>query len=229
MSTDERHVLDPRPAVGDVLEHPLVGLERRRTAVAVAYLAILLGIFAVRYAGMTLAIDGAPLETTLTSRFDVVSAVMIALAAGTITFVPFLYAAWNGGPALSFAMPLVPTVLGTLATGRYVLTLDGTIALTVGGAASALALFATGVRRTGSLRPWRTRVDTAALLFVTASTVVAAAGVGRFVAAAPPRHLEGYAPFVVLWLVPLVVVGAHWAAAIRNTVAMRTERERSES
>ncbi|MXV62969.1 hypothetical protein GS429_13005 [Natronorubrum sp. JWXQ-INN-674] len=228
MSTDSHRVFGRRPAVRDVLEHPLLGLDPRRTAIAVGYLAVLGGLFAVSYAGTAITIDGAALET-LTPRFDTVSTVLIALATATIAIVPFLYAAWNGGPVLSFAMPLVPVAFGTLATGQYVLGLDAAIALTVGGAASTLALFATGVRRTGSLRPWRTAdLDGTHLLVVTMLAVVAAVSVGRFVAGSPPRNLEWYAPFAALWLVPVAVVGVYWQAAMRTAIATRTERPDSE-
>lgn len=230
MNTDQYHRFDPRPVINDVLEHPLVGLERRRTLVAVAILTVLLGLFAVRYAGMTVAIDGRLLETVRTAWFDELSAAVIAVAAATITVLPFCYAAWNGGPALSFVMPLVPVVLGDLAAGRYVLTLDAAIALTVGAAASALALFVAGVRRTGRFRSWRSAPSNEPrLLFVTVVTVAAAVAVGRFVIGAPPRYLQGYAPFGVLWVVPLTVVGRYWIAAIRTAAATPSDRARSRS
>ena len=218
MSTDSRVGVDPRPAVGAVLEHPLVGLERRRTAVAVAYLTVLVGLFAVSYAGTTVTIDGTVLDTTV-PWFDTISAWLIALSTATFAIAPFVYAVWNGGPALAFAMPLVPIVLGYLAAGRYVLDLDGAIALTVGGAASALAWLATDARRTGSLRPWRSSgFDVTLPCFVAGATVVAAVGVGRYLLAVPPRSLEWYAPFAVLWLVPLVVVGAYCRPVVRIVI-----------
>ncbi|WP_306054765.1 hypothetical protein [Natronococcus wangiae] len=227
MSTDDRRVFGRRLPGSSDLEHPLVGLERRRTTVAVAYLAVLVGCFAVSYAGATVTIGGAPLET-LTPRFDAVSAVLIALATATITIVPFCYAVWNGGPAVSFGLPLVPVLLGDLAAGRYVLGVDAAIALTVGAAAGALALLATDVRRTDSLRPWRAdRGDATAshLPFVTMATIVAAVGVARFVASAPPRSLGWFLPFAVCWLVPVGIVGAYRQATLRTAVASRAEGE----
>ena len=232
MSTDDRFSLDFRLTAGTALDHPLVGLERRRTAVAVAYLAALIGLFAVSYAGARITVDGVMLDTT-TPRFDAVSTYLIALSVATMTILPLAYAVWNGGPGLAFAMPLVPVALGDLAAGRYVLDADTAIALTVGAAAAALALYATDVRTTGSLRPWRAAVERARvpgeLVVVTILTVVAAVGVARFVAVVPPRHLDRYASFAGCWLVPLAVLGSYWVGQLRTTVAARAEREQVES
>lgn len=227
MSADEHYTVDRRETVGDLLEHPLVGLERRRTKFAVGYLLALAALFVFSSAGPAVAVDGVALESR-SPLFDHASTVLIAVVAATITIGPFCYAAWNGGPALALAIPLVPVFLGDVAAGRYVLGLDAAIALTAGGAASALALYASDVRRTRSLRPWRTDLDVEHLLFVTSAAVVAAVSVGRYLATAPPRSLEWYAPFAVCWLVPLAVVGAYWGATVRATVATRARRERSE-
>ncbi|APX97647.1 hypothetical protein [Natronorubrum daqingense] len=229
MSTDDHHTLGRRHTGYRLLDHPLVGLERRRTALAFAYLGVLSGLFALSYAGTTVTIGNVALES-MSTRFDTITAGLIALATATITVVPFLYAVWNGGPALAMGMPLVPVGFGYLAAGRYVLTVDAVIGLTVGAAACALALFATDVRRAGSLRPWRrVGLDSARLIFVTIATVVAAASVLRFVATTTPRSLEWYAPFGVLWLVPVCVLACYWQATIRTWREPRAADERVES
>lgn len=233
MSTDDRHGFDLRSAVGTVLDHPLAGLERRRTAMALAYLAALIGLFAVSYAGANVSVDDLLLDT-LSTGFDHVSSVLIVAVTATVTIAPFAYAIRNGGPGLAFAIPLVPIALGDLAAGQYVLGVDTAVALTTGAAASALALYAADVRTADSLRPWRTAGGPAIprLLAVTVLTVVAALGIVRFVAVVPPRSLERYAPFAVLWLVPLGVVGSYWASQLRTTVATRTDhtdRDRADS
>lgn len=232
MSADDRFTVAVRPTVSTVLDHPLVGLERRRTAVALAYLAALIGLFAISCAGARIAVDGVLMDT-LTVGFDHVRTILIALAVATITIAPLGYAAWNGGPALAFAAPLVPVALGDLAAGRYVLDVDTAIALTVGAAASALALYATDVRTTGSRRPWQSGVDRSRSptgpVAVTILTIVAAVGVVRFAAVVPPRHLERYAPFAVCWLVPLGALGRYWVGRLRATVGTRADWERVES
>ncbi|SEH17631.1 hypothetical protein SAMN04487967_3301 [Natronorubrum sediminis] len=229
MSTDDHHTLGRRHAGYRLLDHPLVGLERRRTALALAYLGALSALFALSYAGTTVTIGDVALES-MSTRFDTITAGLIALATATITIVPFLYAVWNGGPALAMGMPLVPVGFGYLAAGRYVLTVDAVIGLTVGAAACALALFATDVRRAGSLRPWRrVGIDNARLIFVTVATVVAAASVLRFVATTTPRSLEWYAPFGVLWLVPVCVLACYWQAALRTWREPRAMDEQVES
>ncbi|WP_440766508.1 hypothetical protein [Natronorubrum sp. DTA7] len=229
MSTDDRYGFDRRPTVDDVLDHPLLGLERGRTEIALSALLALSALFTVSYAGSTVAVGGAPLET-LTTRFDTLTKLLIAIATATITILPFVYAGWNGGPLLSFAIPLVPVFLADVAAGQYVLGVDTVIALTVGAAACALALFATDVRRTRSLRSWTAvEIDAVYLLVVTLAILVAAAGVAQFVATQPPRNLEWYAPFSALWLVPAGILGAYWQAAIRTTVAARAEETQVES
>ena len=224
MSTDDRHRFDLRSAVSTVLDHPLAGLERRRTTIAVAYLSALIGLFVVSYAGANVRVNDVLLDT-LSRGFDHVSTVLIAAVTVTITIVPFAYAIWNGGPGLAFAIPLVPVALGDLAAGQYVLGVDTAVALTAGAAASALALYATDVRTAGSRRPWRTAGGPAVpqLMVVTVLTVVAALGIARFVAVVPPRSLERYAPFAALWLVPLGVVGSYWAGEVRTMVSTRAE------
>ncbi|ELY55623.1 hypothetical protein [Natronolimnohabitans innermongolicus] len=229
MSTDDRYGFGRRLPDLPFLEHPLLGDRRRPTTIALAYLGVLVGLFALSYAGTTVTVGGSTLDT-VTARFDTVSTYLIALATATIAIVPFVYAAWNGGPVLAAAMPLVPVALGDLAAGQYVLRTDTAIALTVAGSAAALALYATDVRRTGTLWPPRgAAIDTDRLLVVTVTVVVTAVGVGQFVAGAPPRSLEWYAPFSALWLVPTAVVGAYWVQTLRASVASRTDRERADS
>lgn len=230
MSADDHHVLGRRVPWGWALEHPLLGLAWHRTAVAVGYLAVLVVLFGVSYTATVATVGGTAIET-LTPRFDSLTAVVIVLATGTMTILPFLYAVWNGGPVLSFTLPLVPVVLGDLAAGQYVLGVDTAIALTVGAAASAVAVLATDVRRTRSLRFWRVgrhgNVPTE-LLAATMVTAVAAVGVGRFVATVPSRQFEWYLPFAVCWLVPLCLLGVYWGAALRTAVATGRPDDRPE-
>lgn len=231
MSTDDcnQNRFDLRPAVSTVLDHPLAGLERRRTTIAVAYLSALIGLFAVSYAGANVRVDDVLLDT-LSLGFDHVSTVLIVAVTATVTVVPFAYAIWNGGPGLTFAIPLVPVALGDLAAGQYVLGVDTAVALTAGAAASALALYATDVRTADSLRPWRTAGGPAVprLLTVTVLTVVAAFGIARFVAVVPPRSLERYAPFAALWLVPFGIVASYWVVEVRTAVATRADHADSD-
>ncbi|ADB58932.1 hypothetical protein Htur_0031 [Haloterrigena turkmenica DSM 5511] len=231
MSTDDcnQNRFDLRPAVSTVLDHPLAGLERRRTTIAVAYLSALIGLFAVSYAGANVRVDDVLLDT-LSLGFDHVSTVLIVAVTATVTVVPFAYAIWNGGPGLTFAIPLVPVALGDLAAGQYVLGVDTAVALTAGAAASALALYAIDVRTADSLRPWRTAGGPAVprLLTVTVLTVVAAFGIARFVAVVPPRSLERYAPFAALWLVPFGIVASYWTVEVRTAVATRADHADSD-
>ncbi|SEQ77316.1 hypothetical protein [Natrinema salaciae] len=214
--TDDRRSLGARAAVGAALEHPLVGLHRRRTALTVTYLLGLTATFLLSYVGARLPVDDAVLQT-LTTGLDTLSLVFIAVVTPTILVVPLVSAAWNGGPGLSALVPVVPVALGDIIAGAYVLDLDVAIALTVCPSAAALALVSADVRRTGSLRFWRSGVDEDRLLFVTAIAIVTAVGVGRFVSTAPSYMLEWYAPMGGYWLVTATVVGSYWLAAVRST------------
>ena len=216
MSTDERTAFGRRLPAVDRLANPLLGIRPRRTAIGIGYLFALTSLFAVSYAGSAVTVDGDPLDTVVPG-FDAVSTVLILLATATITVGPLLYAAWNGGPVLSFAFPLVPLLPGYVVGGGYVLGLDGTIALTVGAAASALALLATDVRSERSLRPWRyPSVDSTRVLAASVATVIAAVGVGRFLGAATSTSLAQYRPFGILWLPTLAIVGSYWYALVRT-------------
>ncbi|MFC7231816.1 hypothetical protein ACFQMM_11105 [Saliphagus sp. GCM10025308] len=184
-------------------------------------------------------IDDVVLDS-LTVGFDSVRMIAIALVTPTILLIPFCYAAWNGGPALSFTLPLVPVTIGDLLAGGYVLDLDVALALTVGASAAAVALALTvgasaaavalvsvDVRQLGSVQVWRSsEVDTDSdrLLFVTSLAIVAAVGVGRFVAVAPAYVLEWYAPFGGLWFVTAAILGFYW---VRWAWSLSADRARS--
>ncbi|MCU4926013.1 hypothetical protein OB905_08445 [Halobacteria archaeon AArc-dxtr1] len=223
MSTDGRTETAAGSDAVPVLDHPWIGLERRRTLLTLGYVAVLVALFAVSYLGTTVTVDGATLDT-LTPRFDTVSTVLILLATLTITVAPLVYAGWNGGPVTAFALALVPVVLAELAAGRYILGLDAVVALTVGAAASVVAVYATGVRRTGALLPWRRAVpDLDTLLFVTVISIVSAVAAARFVLAVPSYMAEWYAPFGALWLVTAGLLGVYWYAWARLGTAERSE------
>lgn len=216
IGTDDRDSLDTRATISAALEHPLVGLERRRTLLTIAYLLGVVAMFTASYLGARLTVGGDVLDTVSTSGFDALSMIFIAFVMLTLLVVPLCYALWNGGPGLSAILPLVPVALGDLIAGTYVLDLDLATGLTVGASAAALALVGTDARRAGSLRFWQAPVDDDQLLFVTAVSIVAAVGVARFVTAAPPYVREWYAPFGGLWLLPVVIVGGYWIRRLRS-------------
>lgn len=197
-------------------QHPLVGLVPRRTAVTALVLGIFTLLFTVSVLGGVLTVDGQLLDTT-TALFDSLSAWVIAIATALIVAGPFLYAAWNGGPALAAAIPLVPVVLGELVMGRYAFGLDWAIALTTSVAGGVFAAYVIEVRETGSLRPWDVSTGTAdRLLALTVFTLVGAIAVGRFVLAAPETPPTAYLPFGLLWLIPMTLVTRYWIARVRN-------------
>ncbi|SEW26222.1 hypothetical protein [Natrinema salifodinae] len=220
---------DPAASTLGRLDHPLLGREPRRTVLAVAYLVGLVAMFCASYLGARLTIDGVVLDAASTSGFDALSMVFIAFVSLTLLVVAPCYALWNGGPALSFALPLVPVAMGDVLSGAYVLDLDVAIALTVGAGAAAIALAADDARRARSLRDWRVGIDEDRLLFVTASAIVAGVGVGRFLAAAPAYIREWYAPAGACWLLTGAVVGGYWLAWIGTVWRTRVDQSTAET
>ena len=206
------------PAIGAVCTHRLLGRDERRTSLALAYLGGFCLLFTASYAGSTVTVGGVHIDT-YTRVFDGLAAIVIVVAVATITLVPFVYAVMNGGPLLSFTIALVPIGLAELVSWRYVLGLDGAIALTTGAAASAFALYVSEVRAAGTFQPWRERpIDADALLVVTALVSLSTVTIARFVAFAPGHVTAWYAPFLALWLVPAVVVPGYWTAWLYRTV-----------
>ena len=192
--------------------NPLVGLDRRRTAATAVLLGCFALLFAVSYGGGVVTVDGQPIETT-TAAFDSLSAFVIVFAVALIVAGPIVYAVWNGGPVGAVAVAFVPIALGEVATGRYAFGLDGAIATTTGVVGCVLGLYVIDVRETSSFRPWRVHLcSREQLLLVTAITVIGAVSVARFVASAPDFLAEIFAPFAMLWLVPLGLLGRYWLA-----------------
>ncbi|PGF15978.1 hypothetical protein CP556_07505 [Natrinema sp. CBA1119] len=223
--TDSHRSLEVRAVVSAALRHPLLGLEPRRTALAGAYLLGLIATVLASYVGARVPISDS-LRTPLTSGLDTLSLLVIALVTATMLLAPLCYAVWNGGPLLSFGLPLVPVAVGDTVAGAYVLDLDLAVALTVGASAAALALLATDVRQVGSVRFWRAEHDgdDDRLLFVTALATVTAVGVGRFVGTAPSYVLEWYAPMGAVWLVTAAVLGSYWLNWARSAWHARSDR-----
>lgn len=218
---------DAPDSIASILDHPMLGRRPRRTGAAIGYLAVLVAVFLVDVVGASIALPRTS-PATFTATFDATAAVFIVVATLSITVVPLVYAVWNGGPALALSIAVAPVVLAAVAAEQVVLGLDTAIALTVGAAASVLAVFANDVQERGSFRPWRRLEADAAdgtnrLPFVTVVSVVALVGAVRFVRSVPSYVLEWYAPFGLLWLVPLALLPTYWNARIR-TVA-RPDRE----
>lgn len=226
--TDDRRWHSVRATVAAALDRPLLGLEPRRTALAIVYLLGLLAMFLGSYLGTRVPINDA-VQSAQTTGLDTLSMIFIALVTPTILVVPLCYAIWNGGPGLSAVLPLVPIGVGDVMAGAYVLDLDIAIALTIGANAAALALVSAAVRRAGSLRFWRAGVDEDGVLFVTAISIVAAVAVGRFLETAPSYMLEWYAPLEGVWFVTAVLLGGSWLCWARSVLDSRVDRLATDS
>jgi len=118
----------------------LFGLSRRWTAAAVVWLGLLVAgvIGAAVLPGWLL--DGAPGSgpAGLLDRFVgvVIALVVLSHPAGVA------YGLRNGGPALSYSIPVLPVLAGGAVAGQLTLTVDVALALCSGAAAAAAATVA---------------------------------------------------------------------------------------
>ncbi|WP_290817909.1 hypothetical protein [Halovivax sp.] len=217
---DAERTVSIRVRLGRHLAHPLFGVRPRRTRLAVA---ALVAFLAAHLASALAAREIAGVRAqTLSPAFDSLSAAVIAASLVVVLAGPLAYATWNGGPALAFAVPLVPIAFGELLARRYVFDLDAAVAVSAGAAGAALALYAAEARRTDSLRPWQRRPpDTRRTLFVVAVVAGSAAVVARFVLDAPDGTAAAYAPFAAFWLVPAAVAVVYGVGGFRRADASR--------
>ena len=216
---------DLRSRIATAVAHPVLGRRPRRTALTLVALVALVALHLASYLASR-EVVGVRAQTTSTA-FDTLSAIVIIVSLVAIVLGPFCYALWNGGPALSFAIPLVPIAFGELAARRWVLDVDAAVALTTGVAGAALALYTTEVAATGSTRPWRRRrLAPGSSLFVAVVGVGSAVAVSRFLLLAPDRLVDAYIPFAGLWLVALGVGGAYgvdWVRRYRDRSGQPTD------
>lgn len=213
--SDGRESIAVSSWTGTDLGSPLLGRDPRRTRLGIAALTAVVILLSVSHVAAR-EIAGVRLQT-VTSAFDTLSAIVILVSTALVLVGPFVYAAWNGGPALAFAVPVVPIAFGNLLAGRYVLGLDLTVALTTGVAGAAVAWYAADVGASGSLRPWRSDTsDVTQVTFVLAVATGAGVAAIRFVLVAPDRLVAAYAPFATLWLVPAVVAVCYAGAWLRS-------------
>ena len=206
-----RRLRAPPLSVDRLLQHPFVGIDPRRSAIAIALLGTLVAIHLVSVLA-AFEIAGVRAQT-LTPAFDSFSAFVIVASLLAVTVGPLAYACWNGGPGLAAVIPLVPVLVGDAVTFRWVLDVDVTVAITAAGAGAALALVAGEARTLGTVTPWRERLPPANIgLFVAVVCVASAGVVASFVLQAPDGMVAAYRSFVVYWLVPVAVAGCYLRA-----------------
>lgn len=168
---------------------PLLGQHRRRARVALAALvalsvSIVLADFVPK---LLLTSDQQP--RLLWFFNGIAGAILIVVVCTPILGI--VYGLWNRGPLLAFSIPVVPALVGTLLSGRLLLTTDLALALSAGATAAVL----------GTVRLWLAAVRTppaarapaeslgAGLGFSTFSVVVAG-GVFRAVATTAGPHMS---------------------------------------
>ena len=215
-----------------VLSHPLLGNDTRSTIWSLFALTILLTLVIGNRLSRIITIGGKPLETVTHSNpvttylvFSSVTAFVIGVVTAAILITPFVYAGWNGGPVMTFVIPVAPIAVSDLLLGRYVFDLDWAIAVTIGVSAAALAIYVDDVRRTNSLRPWSSQLvvpdSGTRLQFVTVLFIGTVILIIHFVLASPERIVGWYSGFAVLLFLPGLIVSRYWIRTVRSDVAAK--------
>lgn len=197
----------------DWLEHPLVGIRRRESAVAAGYCLLVVAatvLAALLYAGAVDLLPGAMVRVV-----DGFTAVWVFVAVLSATVLPALYGLRNGGPAMAVAVGLVPYLAGMPLFLDYTLTNDLVLAL-VGAAFGAVVAVAVTWRRhtreAETMAPGATVVD--GLLLASAVSAVAGVAVYRFDSEAPAHMVATVDPLHWLVAVPLLGCVVLWAVAV---------------
>lgn len=136
----------------------------------------------------------------------------------------FCYAAWNGGPLLSYGVAVVPELVGTVAAGGRSLDHDVAIVLAAGAAAAATALYSSERRRTGAWRPSPSRHLVDGLTLVTTLVIVALGALLELRAAAGPHVARLLLAAWLLWFLGATVVIVEWVVCLRAEASTESAR-----
>lgn len=160
------------------VQDELVGTQRDRSVLAIAYLGIGCLLVVGQWAVTRFVLKNDRF-VELGLLYDVLAWSAIAFV-GTSYLVAICYAGWNGGPGLVVAIPLVPTLLGSALRGQFGVSVD--FALAVGAATCATWIACWRTYRSGA-----THTKPAWGIGIAVATSVVAVGTVRsvFFAAGP--------------------------------------------
>lgn len=194
------------------LEHPLIGIDRRWSALGGAYCVVV--VLATVVASWLYTGGVTSLPRWSLGFVDGFSGALILVAVLSSTLLPPLYGGRNGGPAMAAAIGLTPMLSGSAISFEYTLTNDVVVAL-IGAAAGAVVAVGVTWRRhsrvRGQLAPDRATVD--GLLLASGLSTVALVAVWRFDQGAPPVVVATIDPLQWLVLVPVVACAVLWGVA----------------
>lgn len=120
------------------LSHPLLGTHPNWTGVMLGYL--ILGCVLVVASGWRAQFERIS-GPHLPGVFDQLAALTIILAVGSTLVLAILYPLLNGGPLLSFIIPVAHPVAGGFAVGSIALDIDLTLALASGSFGATIATY----------------------------------------------------------------------------------------
>lgn len=207
---------DPDPAVR--IER-LCGQRRRRTTVGGIVLGALVTVVSASVWLLRWSIGGeGPRYWHLAGPVDtVVTLGIVGVAAST--GLGLLYAVWNGGPLLAFAIPFVPKAIGTLAARGWTLDQDLGIVLSAGAAAAALAVYGAGRLQAGTWWPSSYPGIVDGLTVATPSVILAGGALLELRGAVGPHATDPLWLAWSLWGLGAVLVLVEWAICVRDATA----------
>lgn len=185
------------------LDHPLLGRDKRLTALGIGYAGIVLigsVVVGVLHLGL---VDRLPAVTI--RLIDGYMGGVIIAAVLAMTVIPLLYALANDGPIVAASIALAPHISSIVITQRFVLTNDVVIALVTASLAATMAAIMFAIRRSPSLDAPPTADEVDGLLVAMVVTVIAVWAVIRFDRGAPTSMVATIDPW--FWLVVASVVG----------------------
>lgn len=192
---------------------------RRRQVGGIALLVLVLLVLAGAWLPPYLA-TGEALWHSVGALDRVVTAGILAVAASIV--LGFLYAAWNGGPLLSFALPVVPGVAGKFSSGIWAVNQDLAVVLSAGAGAAVLGVYSAGRIERAAVRPlpYDGVVDD---LTVATTAMVLALGVLLQLRGIVGPHAAGAVRVAwLLWLVAALAGLAAWVGCLRASATGTT-------
>lgn len=181
----------------------LIGIQRRRRVVGIGLFVLVVVIATAARLVPRWLLFGSE-NTGLAFLVDGLLSVAIFLALFVVVL-SLTYAVWNGGPGLSFLLPLVPLVVSWLVTRQLVMTVDVALALAAGTLAATLATVSVAWHGEHPDRNEASRAIEAGIGIVAFGVILTATVLWRVSGAIGPHARVGFYAAVSLYAIALVL------------------------
>ncbi|PSQ19939.1 hypothetical protein BRD00_00455 [Halobacteriales archaeon QS_8_69_26] len=153
-------------------------------------------------------------------RVETVDGVVAAAVLAVVASVGlgFVYAVWNGGPLLSFAIPVLPELVGRLSAGSWAVDQDLAVVLSAGAGAAVLAVYGTAWAERDSPRADRYGGVVDGLTVATPAVVLALGALVRLRGRTSPHVADAVGAAWILWGLTAVAATAAWVGCLRAAV-----------